>query len=156
MKLPKLLKKPIAKLKRAVGRTPTQTKNRSFTVSSRYIKKDSNTMLGKVSDIEKKGWQIDDRVSDSKFSDTAKLRARARLKRLTRKKLDKAYIDSAPTHRQNRLTKHQELRQKKNKREDRLLSEITAFSNAQKPIDFGSKKQYDKWQALRKAKKVSK
>ena len=157
MKLPKFIKKPVAQIKRAVGRSPAQTKTRSHRVSTRYMKTNQMDLLGKISKIENKSFNIDDRIDGSrKFREAAKVRARARLRRIKRKKLDNMYVNTAPLHRQNRLAKHQELRQKKNKREDKILGEITAFSNAQKPVDFGSKKQYDKWQALRKAKKGAK
>jgi len=33
---------------------------------------------------------------------------------------------------------------------------MTAFAMSQKPVDFGSKANYDKWQASRKAKKGTK
>ena len=140
MKLPKFIKKPIAKLKRAVNRTPTKTGKRSNTVVNKYIQGSPLRRFEIASGIEGRSWKIDDRIIDSKVSENSKVRARERLKRIVRKKLDKSYAAAAPPHRQKRLATQIELRHRKNKREDRILGEITAFANSQKPVDFGSKK----------------
>ncbi len=146
MKLPKLLKKPIAKLKRAVDRTPKQTRDRSFAVKYNY------TNVPGMAALEDRVNRIS--VNAAKKSKTIRggMRAQFRLDRIRAKKKD---IMLSP-HKQKRLDKHERLRNRKDDREGRIMGEMTAFAMSQKPVDFGSKANYDKWQALRKAKKVSK
>lgn len=143
MKLPKLLKKPIAKLKRAVDRTPKQTRNRSFAVKHAY------TNVAGMPTLEDRVNRISVNIAKKSKTIRGGMRALFRLDRIRAKKKD-AMLSP---HKQKRLDKHERLRNRKDDREGRILGEMTAFAMSQKPVDFGSKKQYDKWKALREAKK---
>ena len=106
MKLPKLLKKPIAKLKRAVGRTPKQTERRSFLVSHSY----KNVKGGDA--LEDRRQTINSNIQKNGKTAKGRLRALDRVDRITKKRSDAML----PEHRVKRLEKHQQLRQKKTKR----------------------------------------
>lgn len=146
MKIHKFIKKPIAKLKRVVDRTPKQTRNRSFAVKHAY------TNVAGMPTLEDRVNRISVNIAKKSKTIRGGMRASFRLDRIHAKKKD-AMLS---LHKQKRLDKHERLRGRKDNREDRIMSDMTAFAMSQKPVDFGSKQQYDKWQAARKARKAKK
>ena len=146
MKIPKFIKKPVAKLKRAVDRTPKQTSNRSYAVRSAY------TNVPGMSAMNDRADKVTLNIINNSKTIRGGLRAASRLGKIRAKKKD-ALLSP---HKQKRLDKHERLRNRKDDREGRIMGEMTAFAMSQKPVDFGSKANYDKWQAARKAKKGTK
>ena len=151
MKLAKFLKTTLVRTKRVLNSSPVNESKRSAYLYNKTKEQKSKVRYDKGAELYKKVGTIRSRINDKAKTMESAQRAKARLTRIQEHR--QGLLDKRDVQLRKRLTKHENLRFKKDRFNDKVKQELTAFAATQKPVDFGSKKQYDKWQAARKAKK---